>query len=135
MSFTTRTIVRFAHVDAAGIVFYPRYFEMLNAVVEDYFALEVGVDFATMHRDRRLGVPTVKLDSEFLAVSRLGDLLDFRLAVEQVGRSSAEFRIEGHCAGQLRVRARIILVCIDLDNNRSVTWPADMRPNPEAQAA
>ncbi len=135
MSFTSRMVVRFAHVDAAGIVFYPRYFEMLNAVVEDYFAQEVGVDFATMHLDRKLGVPTAKLESEFLAISRLGDVLDFRLAVERVGRSSAELRIEGHCAGQIRVRARIVLVCIDLDNHRSVTWPADMRPKPEAQAA
>ena len=57
MSFVSQQQVRFAHVDAAGIVFYPRYFEMLNAAVEDYFAQHIGVDFATMHIERKIGIP------------------------------------------------------------------------------
>ena len=37
MSFTTTRKVRFEHCDPAGIVFYPRYFEMINGTVEDWF--------------------------------------------------------------------------------------------------
>ena len=79
MTFVSRQKVRFAHVDGAAIVFYPRYFEMLNAAVEDFFAAVVGVDFAQLHGERRLGVPTVRLDAEFVVASRLGDELDFEL--------------------------------------------------------
>ena len=39
MSFQISTKVRFGDVDPAGIVFYPRYFEMLNAAVEDWFTM------------------------------------------------------------------------------------------------
>jgi 4-hydroxybenzoyl-CoA thioesterase len=125
MTFTSRQAVRFAHVDAAGIVFYPRYFEMLNAAVEDYFAQVVGVDFAQMHVVRRLGVPTVRLDAEFTAPSRLGDLLDFELRVVKVGRSSVEFSIQVCCMHELRFRATVVLVCTDLERGKSAPWPAD----------
>ena len=80
--------VRFAHVDAAGIVFYPRYFEMLNAAVEQYFADIVGIDFRQMHLERQIGVPTVHLEADFSAPSRLGDRLAIDLIVDRVGRSS-----------------------------------------------
>ena len=56
MPFETITKVRFAHIDGASIVFYPRYFEMLNAAVEDWFALELGVDFRSMHTNRGLSL-------------------------------------------------------------------------------
>jgi acyl-CoA thioesterase FadM len=29
--------IRFQHIDYAGIVFYPRFLEMLNGLVEDWF--------------------------------------------------------------------------------------------------
>ena len=128
MTFTTEHVVRFAHVDAAGIVFYPRYFELLNVSVEDWFAQVVGVDFRSIHLERRLGVPTVKLDSDFVAPSRLGDLLRFELTVMKLGRSSVELSVEVRCGGDFRFRARVILVCMDLEAGCSTPWPDDMRP-------
>ena len=47
-AFTTERRVRFADCDAAGIVFFPRYFEMLNALVEDWFTQGLGVDYAQL---------------------------------------------------------------------------------------
>ena len=129
MSFVSRQKVRFAHCDTAGIVFYPRYFELLNAAVEDYFADVVGVDFAAMHVDRGLGVPTVSLEAEFTTPSRLGDELDFTLNFEKVGGSSATVRVHVSCAGELRFAARIVLVCVQLASGKSLQWPTDMRPS------
>ena len=128
MTFISRQQVRFAHVDAAGIVFYPRYFEMLNAAVEDYFAEHIGVDFRALHIDRGLGVPTVKIECEFTAPSRLGDPLDFAIEAVEAGRSSARFRVEVRCGGELRWRAAIVLVCIDLATGAAIAWPDDARP-------
>lgn len=127
LTFISRQLVRFAHVDAAGIVFYPRYFEMLNASVEDYFSEVVGVDFAAMHGKRRLGVPTVRLATDFVAPSRLGDQLDFRLAIAAIGRSSLELSVEVRCAAEIRLRAEVTLVCMDLDKGKALPWPDDMR--------
>lgn len=133
MSFAVHRIVRFAHVDAAGIVFYPRYFEMLNDAVEDYFAA-LGVSFADMHLRRGIGVPTVKLDVEFKAPSRLGDRLEFRLDVAAVGRSSATLDVAVLGEDGERLRARVTLVCMDLESGRPNAWPDDMRPRPDAPA-
>ena len=135
MTFISRQVVRFAHVDAAGIVFYPRYFEMLNAAVEDYFAIVVGVDFATIHCKRGLGVPTVKLDAEFKAPSRLGEALDFAMSIRRVGRSSADVSVDVYCAAELRLHARLVLVCVDMGTGRALAWPEDMRPSEAAQIA
>jgi len=129
MMFTSRQAVRFAHIDAAGIVFYPRYFEMLNAAVEDYFSQAVGVDFAQMHMERKLGVPTVRIEADFSAPSRLGDLLDFQLAVANVGRSSLALVVQVYCREERRFGANVSLVCMDLIRGKSVPWPDDMRPD------
>jgi 4-hydroxybenzoyl-CoA thioesterase len=127
LTFVSRQQVRFAHVDAAGIVFYPRYFEMLNAAVEDYFAEVVGVGFAEMHGQRRLGVPTVRLETDFAAPSRLGDLLDFELRVTAVGRSSLGLSVAVRCGADVRISMSVTLVCMDLDAGRALPWPDDMR--------
>jgi 4-hydroxybenzoyl-CoA thioesterase len=133
MTFVSRQNVRFAHVDAAAIIFYPRYFEMLNAAVEDFFDEVVGVGFSSLHGERRLGVPTVRLDAEFLAPSRLGDLLDFELGLAKLGRSSLEFDVHVRCGKEERFRARQVIVCMDLDQARSVSWPNDIRSHLAAQ--
>ena len=127
MSFRTTAEVRFAHVDAAGIVFYPRYFEMLNAAVEDWFAQALGVDFRSMHRDRRLGVPTVKLEVEFLSPSELGDRLTIAISPREVGRSSCHLEVVFTGVDRDRLRARVVLVCMDLETRRATPWPDDMR--------
>lgn len=127
MAFEMRTRVRFADVDPAGIVFYPRYFEMLNAAVEDWFASDLGMDFATLHLRRRIGVPTVRLECDFLAPCGLGDLLTVTITPTHVGRSSCAvaYRISG--GGTDRVRAAATLVCMDLDSQKSMPWPEPLR--------
>lgn len=135
MTFVSRQNVRFAHVDGAAIVFYPRYFEMLNAAVEDFFAEVVGIDFARLHGERRLGVPTVRLEADFVAPSRLGDQLDFELGLARLGRSSLEFDVRVRCGNEERFRARQVIVCMDLDQARAVSWPNDIRPQMASSAA
>lgn len=127
MSFIARTKVRFAHVDAAGIVFYPRYFEMLNAAVEDWFAEGLGVDFAELHLRRGLGVPTVSLDSRFAAPSRLGEDLDIAIEVASLGRSSCVVAYTVRCGEEVRMTAEGVLVCMVLTEGRSTPWPEDIR--------
>jgi len=131
MSFEIRLKVRFADVDPAGIVFYPRYFEMLNAAVEDWFAA-LGMDFATMHQTHRIGVPTVKLDTEFKAPSHLGDEVTVSLTPTHLGRSSCAvtYRIVGE-NGE-RLTANGVLVCMDLDAQKSIPWPDDLRAGIQA---
>ena len=127
MPFTTQRKVRFQHCDPAGIVFYPRYFEMLNSVVEDYFADVVGHDFNRLHVGLRTGVPTARLETDFHAPSRLGETLDFTLIIRDVGRTSLTLRTMAHCGEALRLTCDATLVYVDLDSGRPQPWPDAMR--------
>jgi 4-hydroxybenzoyl-CoA thioesterase len=69
--FVAEIPVRFAHCDTAGIVFYPRYFEMFSGVVEDWCADGLGVSFRELHLEQGLGLPTVHIETDFAAPSQL----------------------------------------------------------------
>ncbi len=125
MTYTREIQIEFNHCDPAGIVFYPRYFEMTNSVVENFFNDVVGRSFASMHRGADNGVPTVALAAEFVAPSRLGDKVLFSLRIEKLGRSSVSLKIEGHMGAELRLRVALTLVWIE--GMKSAAWPDVMR--------
>ncbi|MDN5786665.1 thioesterase family protein [Pseudorhodobacter sp.] len=104
--------IEFNHCDPAGIVFYPRYFEMTNSVVENFFADVLGNSFAEMMEERR-GVPTARLEVNFHAPSRLGEKLDFGLEITRIGRTSVGFRIIAEAGGIDRLTADLTLVNVD----------------------
>ena len=107
MTYTRHIRIEFNHCDPAGIVFYPRYFEMTNSVVENFFADEVGMSFAQMHNaGMRNGVPTVHIEADFMAPSRLGDKVAFTLIVRKLGGSSVAVEITGRMGEELRLRLR-----------------------------
>ena len=117
--------IEFNHCDPAGIVFYPRYFEMVNSVIENFFADVVGRSFASMHNGASNGVPTVAMEAVFQRPSRLGDKVRFTLRVEKVGGSSVKMGIEGHGPDGLRLKIGMTLAWID--GMKAAPWPADMR--------
>lgn len=120
--------IEFNHCDPAGIVFYPRYFEMTNHVCENFFREAVEVSYADM-MNQHAGVPTVRLETDFLAPSRLGDVLEVTLQVTRLGTSSATFEIVGACLGQVRLVVAITLVWAkDVDGAIGPRpWPEMMR--------
>lgn len=124
-------LVRFGHCDPAGIVFYPRYFEMLNAVVEDWFTQGLGVDYAQLLGPRRIGMPSVRLSADFKRVSRMGDRLTQRVAIAKLGRSSLGLTIhfDGDCGSEdgCRVAFEQVLVCTSLETHKAQPFPQDLR--------
>ncbi len=125
MTYRRQIRIEFNHCDPAGIVFYPRYFEMTNSVLENFFREEVGYSYHAMMADG-IGVPTARLETDFRAPSRLGDLLDWGLVVERLGASSATFRLEAHCGEQHRLTALLTLVWLTPEK-RPGRWPDTIR--------
>ena len=119
--------VRFGHCDPAGIVFFPRYFEMLNALIEDWFTDGLGIDYAQLIDTRRIGVPSVRLVADFQRVSRIGDLLSQRIAIRKLGRSSLTLDVRFDGADGTRVAFEQVLVCTSLDTHRPIPFPDDVR--------
>jgi len=126
MIFTTNRRVRFADCDAAGIVFFPRYFEMLNGVVEDWFAGPLQASFRELHVNRHVSVPTAALEARFIAPSRLEDELTFALTVTRRGGASCALRHRISSGGQLRFEATQTIVYVGA-SLKPEPWPEPLR--------
>jgi 4-hydroxybenzoyl-CoA thioesterase len=119
MTFTKSETIRFKHVDFAGIVFYPRFLEMLNDLVEDWFAEALGRPFSGMHETGN-GIPTVDLKVQFKKAARIGDVLEKSLWVVKLGGASVTFGFEfAHTDGSTCLEGEATLVNVALDKNGS----------------
>jgi len=122
--------VMFKHCDPAGIVFYPRYFEMMNDCVEVFFDEVLGCSFEKLHEFG--GVPTAEMSIQFKAASRHGDHLKISLSCVKIGRSSVGLETLAHCGDELRFAAKSTLVFVNL-HGKPTAWPDDVRPKLEQQ--
>jgi len=126
-TYTRQQAVMFQHCDPAGIVFYPRYFEMINATVESWFAEEVQWSFQQMHQSDHIAVPTASLQTRFLAPSYLGDELQWTLTITRIGNSSLQLQVCASCEQQTRVECDLVLVLTSGIHFKAVPWPAAIR--------
>jgi 4-hydroxybenzoyl-CoA thioesterase len=84
--FSKQEKIKFKHIDYAGIVFYPRFLEMVNDLVEDWFEEALDRPFSKMHETN--GIPTVDLKVQFKAPARLGEVITKKLWVKELRNSS-----------------------------------------------
>ncbi|GAB4038123.1 MAG: acyl-CoA thioesterase [Rubrivivax sp.] len=120
--------IRFSHCDPAGIVFFPQYLVMLGDHVEDWVSEGLGIPYATLIGARRTGLPTVRLECDFRAISRLGEDVTYSLRVTRLGTRSLTLATEVlGPARDLRAAFVQVLVSTDLDTHRAVELPPDLR--------
>jgi 4-hydroxybenzoyl-CoA thioesterase len=120
--------IRFTDCDPAGIVFYPQYFVMFNDLVEDWVDHELGIGYRKLIIDRRVGLPTVRLEADFRAVSHMGDAVTLSLAVERLGGRSVTLNL--HCQGAegaIRMHMRQVIVTTSLVTLHAIDIPSDLR--------
>lgn len=125
--FVLRNTIRFSHTDPASYVFFPRYFEMLQAAVEEWFTQALGVNYADLILKEKLGLPTARTECEFLKPSRLGENLDLAVYLAKIGRSSMRLTFLGTVEGETRLHAQSVLVVIELADGRPVAIPEALR--------
>lgn len=123
MIYEMRQKVLFKHCDPAGIVFFPRYFEMMNDCVEMFFSDVLGWPFERIHGEG--GVPTATIETQFIAPSRHGDMLVLRIEVKRLGRTSMRYEMTATCGGELRFRTEATLVNVDTAG-RPARWPREI---------
>lgn len=126
-AWTVRKTIRFSHCDPAGIVYYPRYFDLLHEAMEDWLREGVGVPLSALIGQRRRGVPIVRVETDFVAPSRMGDEVDIAVRLSELGGTSLHLDYEIRCGGERRLAARTVLVHIRLDDGRPVAFDDDLR--------
>lgn len=124
MAFSFPQKILFRHCDPAGIVFYPRFFEMMNDCVEAFFERELAFPFSEIHLDG--AVPTAEISTTFLAPCRLGEELTIELQVTNLGRTSMGLTLRAECDGETRFETRSTLVFVN-EQGRPQPWPEQVR--------
>jgi len=92
MPFLTNTIshrIRWGECDPAGIVFYPRYFEMFDNATTSMFSAATGLSkFQMFETYKFAGYPMVDTRARFLIPTKFGDDITIETTMSEAKRSS-----------------------------------------------
>lgn len=126
-AFTRSVPIRFSHCDPAGIVYFPHYFDMFNGLIEDWYGQELGYDYAELITGRRYGFPFVHIECDFKIPSRIGEVIDLTLLIEDIGRASLTIGIVCHRDNIVRLRARMVTAMMSLETKKAAAIPEGLR--------
>ena len=128
-AFTCQIKTRFNHTDPAGIVFYPRYYEMLNHVIEDWFEDGLHWPFHHISNGKHFAFPMVKLETQFIRPTPLGERLTFALLVTEIGQSSLKLHVTATGEDQtMRIIFYAVMVMAEITDGKDRTTKAVSLP-------
>ena len=85
--------VRFADIDHAGIVYYPRYFHYFHLAFEELWRERIGpAAYSRIIDVDRIGFPAVRAECDFKAPLKFGDTAEIEVTVPRLGSKSITFR-------------------------------------------
>ena len=116
MSHRFRLDIRFGDLDAAGIVYYPRYLHFCHVGMEEYFRHVVGTDYPAFLAEHHFGLPTVRTEVDHRRPLRYGDRVELEIEVSRIGTSSVEWHDRFWHDGESvpSCEARIVTVLVDM---------------------
>ena len=120
--------VRFDDIAAAGILFFARFFNYAHDAMEAFFGQLPG-GYVTLINERRVGLPAVHVEADFLSPLRFGDVARIEVTTVHIGRSSCAFR---HAMSRVGDGAQVAVVkhvcaAVDLTSMKAIPLPDDMR--------
>jgi 4-hydroxybenzoyl-CoA thioesterase len=129
MSFRAPIKVCFSDIDNAGIVYYPRFIHYFHLAIEEFFANEMGIEYADVLHQRNLSLPTVHLESDFRRRLRYGDRISMEVRVIHVGKSSITWGYRGYRSDEeeLVVEGQNVTVCVRTDTFEKIDVPEWLR--------
>ncbi len=132
--FTFTTPVRFADIDHAGIVYFPRFFHFFHLAFEEMWRERLGARaYVSLLDDDRLGFPAVRAECDYRAPLRFGDVAEIELRVIRLGRTSVTFgyrvykAAEGAAPRTLAAEGQTVSAIVDLERFAAVEPPAQVR--------
>ena len=135
MAYYSQLKIRFGDIDRAGIVYYPRFMHYFHIALEEFFASELGIEYHEMVETHRIGLPTVRLETDFNRPFSYGDNIEVEVSVQTVGRTSIAFgyRVFKQGENEPRIIGRNVTVCLDMDTFKKMGIPTWFRELLEQQ--
>lgn len=132
--FVFTTPVRFADVDHAGIVYYPRFFHYFHLAFEELFRVRLGARaYLDLLDNQRVGFPAVRAEADYQAPLSFGDTAEIELTIERLGRASITFHYKVWRAAEpgrervLSADGKVVTATVDLGAFKSVPVPDAIR--------
>ena len=125
--FTKTMMARWQDCYPAGIIYYPKYFELTSALIEDWFEEALGIAYADLRAVRHLGLPTVRVTCEFAKPCKHGARIALSLAVKSLGRRSFTLSFRGRVDGSQCLHCEQTLGMISQPGFRAVDILGDLR--------
>ncbi len=99
--------IEWGDCDAAGIVFYPRYFAMFDASTAYLFEKALGTKKIVWTKKYGIvGIPMVDTGAEFIVPSRYGDVIAIESRIGEMRRSSFDVQHRVFKGDVLAIKAR-----------------------------
>lgn len=112
--FTCSIPIRFADIDHAGIVYFPRFFHYFHVAFEEMWRARLGARaYVSLLDDDRLGFPAVRAECDYRAPLRFGDVAEIELRVVKLGRTSVTFGYRVYRAADAGVEASTRLLAAE----------------------
>jgi 4-hydroxybenzoyl-CoA thioesterase len=133
-------VVHWGLCDPAGIVYFPRFFELFHQAMETWFSEALGLAYDELILVRKIGFPSVHAEADFRRPTRFGETIAVELRVRDMGRTSVAFDYVIRArdpAAETRATGHTICVVMDLDPDRptfrrALPIPEDLRARIEA---
>jgi hypothetical protein len=124
--FSEHLVIRLPHTDAAGVIFYPRIFEIEEELFERWLELG-GFSVRAMIDGRLAPTPIVHCEADYRMPLRVGDRVTAALSGVAVGRSGYTLAWQFSLPSGIAISARVKRVAIDLAAGESVALPEAFR--------
>lgn len=130
MAFRKPIRVCFGDIDNAGIVYYPRFMHYFHLAMEEFFSVEIGIDYAEILHKHNISLPTVHVEADFRQRLRYGDEIHMEVSVIRMGKSSITWGYKGYrgrANNELVVEGRNVTVCVTTDTFEKIEIPEWLR--------
>lgn len=131
--FVHRRVPTWGDTDSAQIVYTVRFVDYAMDAIDLWFREVMQLDWYRMNTEMDMGTPFVKIDMDIKSPLTPEDQLEVRVLVENMGRSSLTFDVQGRRNGaDISFESRFICSMVRKSTMRSIEIPAHLRRNVEA---
>ena len=120
------TVVRLPHTDAAGVVFYARYFDLIHLAFEDFLDA-IGHPLRPDLHASSVGYPPVHAEADFKQSLRMGDRIAIDVAVGSVRARSFALEYVVSCRGVTVATAQTVHAAFDFPGKTRAALPEALR--------
>lgn len=124
---STRATFRHGQCDPAGIVYTPKFFDVFNQAIEQWFGEALGISYYDIIGARRTGLGYASAAATFFIPCMMGEEIEIVVEVTRIGGKSYTLTLHAFKGEDEALRGQFVTVATALDIHRSIPIPDDIR--------